>query len=317
MRSKFSKNALYVIVGFTFFASVVTVFFDHWMAQLWVHFILQYTFLFFILLLITLRYHARSFLTLIVAIGLLINVFKIIPFYFSKASDGFDHEENFTIMSINLWSQNKSVASVKYLLKKQDTDIIILLEYTHEWHKQLKEEMRNYPYHKMCVRSDNFGMAVFSKIAMETELEINDVPQINAIVQTVNPFHLLIRHPRPPLNSVTYQAQKRMFNELEDFENNTTKPVVIAGDLNSSSFSYSFNKLTNNTSLIDTRNGFGLQATWPSQLGHLGITLDHFLINNELIVIDRKVLHDIGSDHLPVLLKFTNKKTASVSQEAV
>jgi len=307
MTSKFWKNALYVIACFAFTAAVVMPYIDHWLAQLWVHFTLQYTILFSILLFIALRYYTRSFLTLIVAIGLLINVSKIIPFYLPKSSEPHDYEETLKIMSINLWSQNKSIASVKQLLKEQNADIVILLEYTGKWHSQLKTELSQYPYQKMRIRPDNFGMAVYSKIAMETKFQINDVPQINAKLLTHGPFYLLIRHPRPPLNSETYQAQKEMFNEMGDFVSKTTKPVVIAGDLNSSSFGYSFDKLMNTTSLKDTRDGFGIQTTWPSLFGQFGITLDHFLTTKNVIITDKKVLNDIDSDHLPIYLEIGKK----------
>ena len=281
---------------------------DHWFAQLWVHFTFQYTISLLILSFIALRYYTISFLTLIVAIGLFVNASKVIPFYLPESSKPVDHKEKLTIMSINLWSQNRSVASVKQLLKEQNTDIVILLEYTNEWHNQLKANLHKYPYHKRCIRSDNFGMAVYSQIEMKADLQINDVPQINATVKTEDPFYLLIRHPRPPLNSETYQAQQEMFFEIGDFVNNSTKPTIVAGDLNSSSFSYSFDKLINATSLVDTRDGFGLHATWPSSFGNFGITLDHFLTTKNMIINDKKVLNDIGSDHLPIYLEIADNK---------
>ena len=307
MRSKLWKNILYVITGFAFVASIVSPYIDYWLAQLWVHFTLQYTILFSILLFIALGYYTRSFLTLIVAIGLLINASQIIPFYLSKPSRSVDHKETLTIMSVNLWSQNRSAAKMKQLLKEQNADIVILLEYTEGWHNQLKIELSQYPYQKMRIRPDNFGMAVYSKIAMETALQVNDVPKINAKVKSDEPFYLLVRHPRPPLNSETYQAQKDMFNQIGDFVNNTTKPVIVVGDLNSSSFSYSFEDLINTTSLSDTRKGFGLQTTWPSSFGNFGITLDHFLTTKNMIISDKKVLNDAGSDHLPIYLEIGKK----------
>jgi endonuclease/exonuclease/phosphatase (EEP) superfamily protein YafD len=58
---------------------------------------------------------------------------------------------------------------------------------------------------------------------------------------------------------------------------------------------------------MDSRKGFGLQATWPASLGMFGITLDHFLVTEDWKVAERKVLEDIGSDHAPIYIQL--KKT--------
>jgi endonuclease/exonuclease/phosphatase (EEP) superfamily protein YafD len=55
--------------------------------------------------------------------------------------------------------------------------------------------------------------------------------------------------------------------------------------------------------LRDTRAGFGIQASWPTQIPPLGIPLDHCLVSPELVVLDRRLGPAVGSDHRPVILE--------------
>jgi endonuclease/exonuclease/phosphatase family metal-dependent hydrolase len=55
--------------------------------------------------------------------------------------------------------------------------------------------------------------------------------------------------------------------------------------------------------LRDSREGFGLQNSWPAYWPWLSITIDHCLVSRDIRLIDRKVGPDIGSDHYPVLVE--------------
>jgi endonuclease/exonuclease/phosphatase (EEP) superfamily protein YafD len=53
--------------------------------------------------------------------------------------------------------------------------------------------------------------------------------------------------------------------------------------------------------------GFGHQPSWPTGQFFLRIPLDHVLHAPEIMIHNRMVLQDVGSDHFPVIIDFSLK----------
>jgi endonuclease/exonuclease/phosphatase (EEP) superfamily protein YafD len=83
--------------------------------------------------------------------------------------------------------------------------------------------------------------------------------------------------------------------------------VLLAGDLNATAWSHSFQELTRTSGLLDSQQGFGLQPSWPASLLPLGIPIDHALHTSGLCVIKRRLGSPTGSDHRPIILDFSFK----------
>jgi endonuclease/exonuclease/phosphatase family metal-dependent hydrolase len=84
--------------------------------------------------------------------------------------------------------------------------------------------------------------------------------------------------------------------------------VVVLGDLNVTQFSPRWDELLEDGKLSDTRRGRGLMGSWRVQIPKLGWKpplprrpLDHVLLGDDLVVVDRRLGPDLGSDHLPVV----------------
>jgi endonuclease/exonuclease/phosphatase (EEP) superfamily protein YafD len=78
---------------------------------------------------------------------------------------------------------------------------------------------------------------------------------------------------------------------------------VLLGDLNTTSWSPGFQECLQISRLRDSRRGFGVHPTWPARQAVLRITIDHCLVSDGIVVEDHHVGPDVGSDHLPVLIK--------------
>jgi len=55
--------------------------------------------------------------------------------------------------------------------------------------------------------------------------------------------------------------------------------------------------------LVNSQNGFGLAATWPTSLPISLIPLDHMLHSDSLTTVAREVGPDLGSDHKPLTVE--------------
>jgi endonuclease/exonuclease/phosphatase family metal-dependent hydrolase len=87
-----------------------------------------------------------------------------------------------------------------------------------------------------------------------------------------------------------------------------TPAVVVLGDLNVTQFSPRWGELLEAGQLADSRRGRGLMGSWLVQVPKLGWRpplprrpLDHVLFGADLVVVDRRLGPDLGSDHLPVV----------------
>jgi endonuclease/exonuclease/phosphatase (EEP) superfamily protein YafD len=80
---------------------------------------------------------------------------------------------------------------------------------------------------------------------------------------------------------------------------------MVLGDLNLSPWSPYFGDLLSSAGLRDSREGFGIQASWPTAVPLLRVPIDHVLYSPEVVINHRQIGPDVGSDHLPVVVDFS------------
>ena len=74
------------------------------------------------------------------------------------------------------------------------------------------------------------------------------------------------------------------------------------GDLNVTMWSTDYEVLERGTGLRNARKGFGILATWSTNLPFMMIPIDHCLLSSEFKVDSINTAQDIGSDHLPIVV---------------
>jgi endonuclease/exonuclease/phosphatase (EEP) superfamily protein YafD len=91
---------------------------------------------------------------------------------------------------------------------------------------------------------------------------------------------------------------------LPELVHQQNAPVLLAGDLNTTPWSPYFQTLEKESGLKNSMKGFGFQPSWAGN-AFLKIPLDHFLHSPEIVIHNRMIGPDVGSDHLPVIIDFT------------
>jgi endonuclease/exonuclease/phosphatase (EEP) superfamily protein YafD len=69
------------------------------------------------------------------------------------------------------------------------------------------------------------------------------------------------------------------------------------------------------SNLHDSRKGFGIQPTWPSDKPIFMVPIDHVLVSKEIRIQNRFTGPDIGSDHRPVIVDFSLDFTSGKVKE--
>jgi len=275
------------------------------------HFRIYYL-LYFILLFLIGSFRKNRFLA-VSSFGLSVLIMASIASFYLPYSQPTHEGGSLKIAAINIWSSNRDFQAVKNYVKEGDFDVLIFQEYTPRWDEQLRVLRHQYPHLKVVPREGNFGIAIYSRKPLQSvdiqKFGYFKVPTVVAKLKLEEKLLTIIgTHPVPPINNLHFKARNDQFKSLNEVVKKASKDseVVLIGDLNCTSFSPNFDLLTNGTTLRDSRLGRGLQTSWNADISVIKVAIDHALVSENLVVVDRKLGQDIGSDHFPLELEIAN-----------
>ena len=77
-----------------------------------------------------------------------------------------------------------------------------------------------------------------------------------------------------------------------------------------------YKKLINDTNLISSRKGFGINASYPAPYAFFsGLPIDHILFSRHFASLSFKSGSHIGSDHLPIVTDISFNRPHTVPAE--
>jgi len=242
----------------------------------------------------------------------LANALLIVPFYLPRHSVVSSSSSSVRLLSLNVNTENREFASVRKLIDDNDPDLILLLEVNYQWLEELEPLDAIYPYHLLEARTDNFGIAFFSKYEFTdeaiVELGNSGVPTVVAVIDIGGKrFRFIGTHPLPPVSLDYYHLRNDQLRAIADDvrDHGSSIRTLVAGDLNVTPWSADFKQLLQDGNLSNSAIGFGIQASWPvGPVALLRIPLDHVLYSEGIVIVDRFVGGDAGSDHYPVFVDF-------------
>lgn len=281
-----------------------------WWLDLAAHFRLQYLII-QLLCIILCIFQRRKKLLLVITVFALINLTFIAPYYFPQKQTPHNvTSKPLTILLINVNSSNTNYQAVRNYIQKTSPAILALAEINKRWIKELTPLLRSYPNFKEVSQENNFGLGLYSKIPLQNmKVEYFASHLIPSLVSEITwdgqPVSIIFTHPMPPGTAEHFIWHNTQLERIGLLKPHLEKNILLIGDLNATSWSYSFQKLIKDLNVKDSREGFGLQTSWPSFLPYLGITIDHCLVSKNFFVPKRIVGPNLGSDHLPVLIKLT------------
>jgi endonuclease/exonuclease/phosphatase (EEP) superfamily protein YafD len=305
MRKSFLIKITWIaIIGILLVSLLPNIISSYWLIDIFSNFKLQYLFLSILLLIVVIFLLKKKIVALIlITVPIVWNGSYIAPYYLTSNNLKSTKQGDFKISSINLLSSNSRTDLVKNYIEKEDPDILILMEFTPEWKKELVPIMENYQYKQLVPRRDNFGIALLSKFKMKSSIDyfgLNDKPSIvGDITIEDKKYSLIATHPIPPINQRTFENRNKQLSNIINNRTRFSENLIVIGDFNTSSFSNHFVNLLQGD-LKDSRIGFGLLPTWPADFEIFQTTLDHCLVSTNLDVLERSNGENIGSDHLPI-----------------
>lgn len=276
----------------------------HWMLEITTHFRPHYAG--GLLVLAAVYACARRFrLSATFAAVALLNIAVLLPRFAPHASAP-ANAPSLKLLLANVHSDNRDYESLLRLITYEQPDIIALLEVNDAWLNAVASLEKSHPHFRKVSRSDNFGIALYSRLPLDDTrtayLSAAEVPSIQTSVDlgTHRPVRILATHPLPPGNADNVTLRNQQLAAIAKWSAGSPNPSVVIGDLNCAPWSPAFRQLLHDGSLQDS--GWGITPTWPVEPWFLRIPLDHCLTSPSILAKEHRVGPDIGSDHFPIIV---------------
>lgn len=204
------------------------------------------------------------------------------------------------VVSQNLYLANGRVDDALNVLLEEDPDIVVLQEYTPEWHASLKTVADQYLTTITVPRKGVFGIALFSKLPVKSHeiLALGDsgAPAIVAEFDTPQVrAHFVAIHFQPPMRHRWATERNRQLDELKRYLKKLKGAYAVVGDFNNTPFSPTLRAFIRDTQMTLGQSNW--RPTWPSALGWAGIPIDLALGSEGVKISSMFTIDPIGSDH--------------------
>lgn len=219
-----------------------------------------------------------------------------------------------SLLQFNVNSSNTNYPKFDKLIERTKPDIVCVEEVSEGWREHFEKLKSIYPYQSVRARTDNFGIGILSKYKIVQEsrepIGIAGVPTIFIEVTVPSEagekqIQVIATHPPPPVGSSYTNMRDVQMHEIAKRIAQSQKLTILAGDFNCTPWCYIFTDFVRESGLLDSRLNKGIQPTWPTMLPYMVIPIDHVFMSPTIKCTERTVQEDCGSDHFPVLCKFT------------
>ena len=216
-----------------------------WLSDLLSHFRVQY---FWLLALVVAAFGAlRSWRwTSVALLFFAINLGTIAPLFLSSARPSKQDQSPLSLLLFNVNSQNTRIPEVAAYLAKEQSDVIVIIEATHEMQIVFAEHLPNYQIIAET-RENAFGMLVLSKLPILSQrvmyLGDAELPAIQLDVEKEGTAYALLGvHTMPPVGAAQSKLRDHMLEGAAKWARGKTMAIVL-GALNATPWSYAFQDL--------------------------------------------------------------------------
>lgn len=329
---RYSLYAAFVGIGATTLLSVLAEFNSsaygfNLVAQFrWQYLCLQF------LSVVLLALHKRLGMALFGLLIAVINVSLVIPLSTLPNRETKLSTVKLRVVQLNANSRNLEFERIVIYLRNSSPDVFLVEELNPALTVKILHMLPEYRFNIANPSSNTHGIGLFSKIPILNGKIVNFAgdgrPGLSCSLDVAGHSVTFVGvHLATPVTQQGWDRQNSEFDCIASKCRRLPHPLILAGDFNSTSWTKRFQNLLTRLDLTDSRIGFGIQPTWPSdtpitkipftqtyQRLYLPVIhrmvmlpIDHFLITSELVILNRTIGPNVGSDHYPVLVDLSWK----------
>lgn len=219
------------------------------------------------------------------------------------------HSQRLKVLMANVLHTNERFELLADLIRREQPDIIGLVEVTDRWLVDLAGVRRAYPYRfEASIPDGAVGLTLWSKRPiLDSEyigwLVPGSWPAIRITIEFAGTRRQVwLMHPSNPVRRGMDVSVADERAALAERIRRLGGSALVIGDFNCTDGSPSFFDFLTVTGLRDSRLGFGRQPSWPNWSPYR-IAIDHAFVTPDLAVADRRLGPPIGSDHFPLIVE--------------
>ena len=213
------------------------------------------------------------------------------------------------VLSFNLLSTNESYAEVIEYIEAVDADLVFLHEASRPWEVAVESAALGYEIIRPRAENLIFGTLILVRDEVEAISYGFAATQPRAVVLTYHPegwpvpVQVLSTHPLGPTSQERADLRDAQLEFAADWARSAEGAYLVVGDFNATPWSAPFRSLVSDTGLRNSQIGFGLQPSFPATSTALvRVPIDHLLHSDAIVVRDRRLGPDLGSDHFPLIV---------------
>ena len=234
-----------------------------------------------------------------------------------------DPDRSASLVVLNVQQSNRRHDDVLALFRRLQADLVALVEVDERWASALATLHGAYPYRTVVPADNGYGMALYSRFAMEAEVRdllVDRIPSIHARVVLPNgtPFRLVVAHPEPPVPHHDTVGRDAEIGQIARLVAADPLPTIVVGDLNDVGWSRTTRRFQRVSGLRDPRVGRGFYNTFHARVPLARWPLDHLFHDGRFAMVTMERGPYVGSDHFPMLyrLVWTGRDTGRAPEAA-
>lgn len=235
-----------------------------------------------------------------------------------QSADG-DAEHAITVAVVNLQYDNPEKEDALPILRQQDADLLLLIEYNRAWQDALQPLKGEFPHRQGVVEEKGLGLMLWSRLPLidsEIRYLVSDArPSIFAEVELTNgrQVHFIGVHPTPP-GLEKREGEGRHDSRIRDAElmlvadhltDHPDDDWIVTGDFNDVAWSHTTRLFKRLSGLKDPRIGRGLLSTYHAKNPVIRFPIDHVFLPDSAKIVRVERFHPPGSDHLAFVAEFS------------
>ena len=239
----------------------------------------------------------------------LVNLAVVAPLYLGSPGSASPDLPSIRVLNFNLLSTNESYAAVVEYIEAANADLVFLHEASRPWEAAI--ESAGLGYEIIRPRSDDLIFGTLALVKDDVEAVSYGFAQTNprAVALTYHPddwpvsVNVLSTHPLAPTSRERADLRDAQLDFAGDWAGSADGAYFVVGDFNATPWSAPFRRMVATGRLRNSQIGFGLQPSFPSTSGVLlRVPIDHLLHSDDLVVTDRRLGPDLGSDHFVLIV---------------
>ncbi|MFI4898287.1 MAG: endonuclease/exonuclease/phosphatase family protein [Phycisphaerales bacterium JB059] len=228
-------------------------------------------------------------------------------------------EPEWRLLVVNLDKRNTRHDHVARMIRRENPDTLVLIEFGPDWADALSSERPHYAHHVEDIREDGLGLALWSRAQLLDpqirQLVSDNRPSIHTALRLPDgrSIRLVALHPTPPglpRDNDAGDEKGRYDSRIRDAEllliadeiaRNTDESWVVAGDFNDVAWSHTTRLFQRVSGLNDPRIGRGLFNTYNAKRPLLRYPVDHVFVSPGFAIANMRRVEIPGSDHFAIL----------------